>query len=209
MIYFWIIIYILILICFICYKTKLHLKARIEIAMGYKSFISEHYIKKNIIKSYYSHTKLDKDKGYKLLDEIHDIFKMYNVDFWLSEGTALGVFRDNDLIEHDDDVDIGISGINYTKFLNLIIPELKKNKYYVDNIYDFYWIEKDNFIIDINILLPDNISVDKFERSDDIIPLLQTFYKKIWRNKIWNLPTEDYYECLYGNDWMIPQRKKP
>ena len=164
--------------------------------------------KKLIIKYYYTYTKLDKEKGYKLLDEIHNIFKKYDIHFWLSEGTALGIFRDNDLIEHDDDIDIGIYFSNYDKFINLIIPELKKNNYYVDNIYDFYWIEKDNFIIDINILRPNNISIDKhFGPSNDIIPLLQTFHKKIWRNKIWNLPKEKYYEYVYGYDWMIPQNK--
>jgi hypothetical protein len=180
----------------------------------YKIIVSENFrekfIKKIVIKLYYSYTTLNKEIGYVLIDEVHSIFDKYKVPFWLSEGTALGIFRDNDLISHDDDIDIGFHAQYYDKFINNIIPELHKNNYYINNHLNLYWIEKNNFIIDINMIEPNNVAIDKFfAPSNDVIPFLTEFYQKKWRNKIWNLPKEHYYEYVYGKDWMIPLRKKP
>ena len=200
----------IILLLFIINKKMYHVTIMNYSVVLYKYIISERFRKKFLIKKYYADTQLNKDLGYILLDEVHTIFKKYEVPFWLSEGTALGIFRDNDLITHDDDIDIGFHMKYYNKFINNIIPELQKNNYYVNNILNLYWIEKNNFIIDINILEPNNVSIYKFYApSNDIIPFLTEFYQKKWRNKIWNLPKENYYEYVYGKDWMIPQKKKP
>ena len=41
------------------------------------------------------------------LSLFHEIMKKLNIDFWLSDGTALGFKRNNDFITYDNDVDVG------------------------------------------------------------------------------------------------------
>jgi len=51
---------------------------------------------------------IDKDKCFKIMCEIDDICKKHGVCYYFSEGTALGLYRSGDLIDWDDDIDIGM-----------------------------------------------------------------------------------------------------
>ena len=55
-----------------------------------------------------------KDKpGDKILKEGGDILTRLTKFYWLSAGTALGVYRDQGLIDHDTDIDVGMYGLHY------------------------------------------------------------------------------------------------
>ena len=70
---------------------------------------------------------IDKDKCFKILCEIDDLCKKYGVKYYLSEGTALGIYRNGDLIDWDDDIDIGIPRNQYEKS-ELLIANYYRDK---------------------------------------------------------------------------------
>lgn len=51
-----------------------------------------------------------------LLD-VKDAFDKYKLDFWLIQGTFLGLYRDGDIIPYDNDVDLAIRSEDFGKLL--------------------------------------------------------------------------------------------
>jgi hypothetical protein len=51
---------------------------------------------------------IDSDIAITNLLDISKILKMYNIKYWLQDGTLLGCYRDGNFISHDDDTDIGL-----------------------------------------------------------------------------------------------------
>jgi len=50
-----------------------------------------------------------------LLD-VKDAFDKFQLDFWLMQGTFLGLYRDGDIIPYDNDVDLAIRNEDLQKF---------------------------------------------------------------------------------------------
>ena len=61
-----------------------------------------------------------------------DIFDKKSIPFWLTDGTLLGFYRDNEFIKHDEDVDLGcfISNLDET-----ILFDFLDNGFKLDSIY--------------------------------------------------------------------------
>jgi phosphorylcholine metabolism protein LicD len=55
---------------------------------------------------------------------IKEEFQKNNVVFWLTDGTLLGAFRENDFISHDTDTDIGVFAKDMSK-ISLIVKNLE------------------------------------------------------------------------------------
>lgn len=51
---------------------------------------------------------MNKELAKELLFDIDDIFKKYNITYWLDCGTLLGAVRNEDFIDWDDDLDIAV-----------------------------------------------------------------------------------------------------
>jgi hypothetical protein len=173
------------------------------------NFLKYNNIKKIYIKKKNS-KKLNKEAAYKILEDVTNILQKYNIFFWLSEGTALGVFREGDLIDHDDDVDLSFQSEYFKIFKDKVIPELEKLGYVVDNFHNLYYIMNKNIFIDIDILFENDLCAAKYWKPvKELEPHIKDFYVKEFRGYKYNLPKESYYEYLYGKDYMIPLRKKP
>lgn len=166
--------------------------------------------KDGFIKPYRKQFGINKYICYDLMNEVADVMDKYNIKFWLSEGTALGIYRDNDLIEYDDDVDFSFRGdINnqYDIFLNFVIPELKHKGYLCSKINNLYFAIKNGHFIDFDILIPGKICVAKgWGSSDIVIPYTEKLNQIQWKDRTWNIPTIKYFEFLYGKTWNIPIR---
>lgn len=158
---------------------------------------------------------IDKDKCFKIMCEIDDICKKNGVKYYFSEGTALGLYRNGDLIDWDDDIDIGMKEKEYNKFVEKCVPELVNRGYYLiynytpainEHILSFL---KDGQLIDI-----ENVKIGKWciskmgKLCDELLPHIQKLTKKEWRGRKFPVPEESYYVYLYGKDWRIPKKTK-
>ena len=103
---------------------------------------------------------MNKELALKNLIEITDILKKYNISHWLTDGTLLGLIRENDIIDHDHDTDIGLTIENFDK---TVVFELIKSGFKIENVWGDY--EKVGFEIG---LLKNGIMTDLFffEKND-------------------------------------------
>ena len=93
---------------------------------------------KLIIKIMKHLSSINKDKCFTIMCEIDEICKKHGVQYYFSEGTALGLYRSGDLIDWDDDIDIAMEESQYNKFIEKCLPELVSKEYYL-LYYHFYF----------------------------------------------------------------------
>jgi len=137
--------------------------------------------------------------------------------YWLSEGTALGVIRENRILPWDDDVDVSFYYTYHDIFIKKALPLLRKNGFIlsrVENKSNFISLSRKNEKIDIDIVQKGNNCVAPKTKNtgystscDELIPYLNI--KPItFLNTIFNVPGEEYLEYLYGKDWKTPKISK-
>ncbi len=56
---------------------------------------------------------------YQLMKDVHDLFALYNIEYWIQGGTLLGSLRHQGLMWWDDDFDINIKESDLSRFLAL------------------------------------------------------------------------------------------
>jgi phosphorylcholine metabolism protein LicD len=59
-----------------------------------------------------------KNRALKNLIEVKQIFDMYNIRFWLDFGTLLGAIREGKLVDHMQDIDLGMLDEDWEKFVH-------------------------------------------------------------------------------------------
>lgn len=158
---------------------------------------------------------IDKDKCFKILCEIDDLCKKYGVKYYLSEGTALGLYRSGDLIDWDDDIDIGMEESQYNIFVKKCLPELISKEYYLTYYYHpsingyILGFNKDKQLIDIENVKVGEKCISKYGKlCDELLPHIQKITEKEWKGRKFPVPEESYYVYLYGKDWKIPKKTK-
>jgi len=158
-----------------------------------------------------------KDHKYdEILKEGVEILESLNIFCWLSAGTALGIYRENNLIKDDTDIDIGMFGKDYTLEIERLFFKNKFNLIRAsdrfenpqqrawqknDVVFDIacYWRDgEDHYInyIDYGFLRKEKVLINKYKQI-------------IYNGKTYNLPSPEAY-CLwrYGVDWKTPSNKK-
>lgn len=166
--------------------------------------------------------KINKTYAYELLNILHKLFKKKNIFFWLSGGTALGFYRNNDFIDHDDDIDISLFYSSKDKFVKYVLPKLINNGFIIrhididrtrtkNGVHAFMSLRYKNITLDIDFIgLGYTSATGNNCDSKIILPYLKEFKQVLINNKIFNIPLESYYIFLYGTDYMIPiKNKKP
>jgi phosphorylcholine metabolism protein LicD len=83
------------------------------------------------------------------MKDVHDIFALYNIEYWIQGGTLLGAIRHQGLMWWDDDLDINIDsyhiatifqlkpvfeklGYQLLIYHNLMIKIYKDREYWID-----------------------------------------------------------------------------
>ena len=169
-------------------------------------------ILKGILKKYANKNYINKDKCFKIMCEIDDICKKHRIRYYFSEGTALGIYRDGDLIDWDDDVDIAMEEKEYNKFVKKCLPELVNRGYYI--LYSGILLQllsfmKNGQLIDVENVKKGKKCISKNEEiCDELLPHIQKLTEKEWRGRMFPVPEESYYVYLYGKNWKIPRKTK-
>ena len=139
-----------------------------------------------------------------------DIMKKIDVDYWLSEGTALGAIREHGFIKGDDDVDVGtFDGKKFVeKGLYLLEQQGFNLMVITDNLYSF--IRKDekldvDIVVDGQPCMACKTKHADCKICDEMFPFLNFRYIE-FLGRIFKVPDERYLEYLYG-DWKTPVKK--
>jgi len=148
---------------------------------------------------------------------LNALSRLKSIKYWMSAGTALGLYRNNDFIEGDTDIDIAMVG--YSGIDNEIIKamvddtgfELIRDIYHEDMPQQLAFM-KDGVIFDIYIHWREGDNyINNSESGKQTMPKWMYDSQKIINTKYGNLPfpkdPEKYFEIRYG-DWKIPQNKK-
>jgi len=178
-------------------------------------FTFNNEIVKTILKEYSKKNYINKDKCFKIMSEIDDILKKYKIKYYFSEGTALGLYRDGDLIDWDDDIDIAMEEKEYKLFLKKCLPELVNRGYYLLYVYsghinrNFLHLIKYGHLIDIENIINNKKCISKIgEPCNELLPHIQKLTEKEWRGRRFPVPEESYYVYLYGKNWKVPRKTK-
>jgi len=174
----------------------------------------------------------DYENPNKFLRKVKDLeflLKRKQFTLFLYAGTLLGSVREQDLLKHDDDVDLFyVSKKHHLKdvlneFDKVITPLLEKNGWEIKPILwtmytpkkmlGQYHITKDGITLDLwsawidtdDIFHATMFNEDSVLTRDDIFPPKKAFI----RSKTFNTPnnSEVFLEAQYGKDWRIPDSK--
>jgi len=147
-----------------------------------------------------------------------DIMKKNGINYWLSEGTALGVRRDNSFIEWDDDVDVSFWYTGRNDFIKNVLPELKKNGFTIGGVWNegnFILLQRKGEKLDIDIVQKDKkcmasaTSNTKYNKScNDLMKYLSGIHPVEFLGRTFNIPGDDYLEYLYSKNWVTPLKSK-
>jgi len=148
----------------------------------------------------------------------NSIIKQFNIFYWLSEGTALGVIRENRILPWDDDIDVSFNYEYRDIFINKVLPILLKNGFVVAELVNnknFFSLIRKNEKVDVDIVQINgkctanrtkNTNYDT--RCNNLIPYLKNIKPITFLNTEFYVPGEDYLEYLYGKDWKTPKTSK-
>lgn len=153
-------------------------------------------------------TKLDKEVCYENMRLIHEIFGRRGIKFYLTWGTALGLIRGGDLLDWDDDVDIGAPYSELEKIQDAI-PDLRAAGFRLTEVgrdNKFMAFLRRGEKIDLDITTPGCTSLrDECIIEDVVMDELTTIDVRGLR---YNIVTEKFLESYYGKDWRTPRQSK-
>ena len=168
----------------------------------------------NVIPKYHIEGPINKENAFKLLTIITEVFEKNNIFFMPMWGTLLGIIRNGDFIDHDDDVDLMMEYSDEDKLYEAL-HELKEKgvflcKQFHGKIYTF--VSSDGIICDIDVLRKTIFpySIRYYMLLDRFRPkYLFGKYKKIdFKGLKVNIPenTNEFLSYFYGESWRIPQK---
>ena len=169
--------------------------------------------------------KLSRMKGWRCLNTrvckeilliFHEVMGKYNVPFWLSEGTALGVRRERDFIHHDDDVDIALEIAHRSIIEESVVPELiEKHNFHVTKVWNrgrFITLTLKGETLDIDMIEEGKpcmsmttTKMGSFRKYTGIKEFVSRLLPVSFLGKEFLIPDDSYFERIYGKNWLVPQ----
>ncbi len=132
-----------------------------------------------------------KELADKILEECDDICKKMGIEFCLTMGTALGLFRDGKYIQGDNDIDVSVK-CSDDKWIEFI-KWLQENGYRRDGTSQHFY-KNDEILLDVH-----HYALDFPVSCDKVVT---------YNGRIYNIPHpfEQYFKTNYG-DWRTPKPK--
>ena len=167
-------------------------------------------------REYTSYVDLHPKEDEKLfaLKKIVYFLEQNSSDYFISVGTCLGIYRDNKLIEWDDDIDIDIIGSSYEKIIKKLIKFATKNKYPFKQGNNLFHPKINIFINRVKVSIG-KLSIGRFSRQKLFRPKTKIPLKLVQPTKSFQFnniklripnKTEKYLAHVYGDSWQTPIR---
>ena len=168
----------------------------------------------DVSSKYHKDGPINKDDAFKLMSTISDIFDKHNIFFMPMWGTLLGIIRNGDFIDHDDDIDLMMLHEDENKLYDALM-ELKERGVFLcrqhkGQIYSV--VSSEGIICDIDVM-----KKACFPYSLGYCVILEKYrpkrlfgkYKKIdFKGLKINVPenSDEFLTYFYGESWQIPQK---
>jgi len=145
---------------------------------------------------------------------VAEILNRHKLFFWLGEGTALGAIRENNIINRDTDVDLGMYVEDKESFFRRALPELQACGFLVpkyrngsrgDCLFSTY---RDGQYVDIDFYgsAPQRCwAIIKKGPCEPVMDVLRPFGQAAIAGHIFTVPSVRYLVLLYGADWRVPK----
>lgn len=169
---------------------------------------------------------IDRDALFRNLVEVSSCLTKHGIKHWLSHGTMLGAYRDQNFIAWDDDVDISLD-FSQRKQIYPVIDEMRAAGYIVTEGDPTRPIDKDNAPYYDTNFIRDGEKIEGwwFEKEGDFYVYdkprcgyslkhpakyyddLQDF---VFRGVTFKIPNhiEDWLTMMYDANWRIPNKDK-
>lgn len=148
------------------------------------------------------------DSKTKELEEIKEILDRLGVPFFLEYGTLLGAYRDGDFLDGDEDIDIGVIGIEH---LNGVREAVKLKNFRVMEP-NLYLSLRRNFPVDIHFYQEGPASFQCWVKPGKPYLFFPKRFKEqtkiAFKGKEYGAPSpiEDFLTWVYG-DWKNKENK--
>lgn len=175
----------------------------------WRDLISYFYSKEQSVNQNINYSKnYTSRKAEKALVDLNNLFKSNNLEFFLVSGTLLGAIRENQLLGHDNDIDVGVFDQIPPQEIYNIIKESEK----------FFELKSRSDKI-IRLKHINGINIDIFYHYEEDDFYWHSGVKVKWKNskfitkeiefldEIFSIPEnpELYLSENYGEGWIYPQ----
>lgn len=156
------------------------------------------------------HAHINRRVCERMLCEFDNACKAHGVEFWLSEGTALGAVRDGEFIARDSDVDVSVHLKDLDRVRRVIVPALLTRGFrvYKDDRDRFLTLELEWEFLDIHAVAPTGECADVPGPCEQVWPHLFPLRDVRLYDRVYKAPPDAYLEFMY-NDWRTPRDQKP
>ena len=170
---------------------------------------------------------INREALYENVCKVYDTYLNEGINIWLSHGTMLGVYRDGNFIEWDDDADLGAktservnlkaAEIKIAELGFYIPPQAEKGQTINKNLspwYDSVYIKDGE---KIEIWWYDKVGdfyIYDFPRCGNVLKHPAKYYDTLdkydFKGKEFNIPShiEDWLVMMYGYGWNKPDKNK-
>ena len=138
----------------------------------------------------------------EILCEVGAILDDSGVGWYASEGTGLGLFCEGDVIMGDTDVDFAVLNEDEERFHDTVMPRLLSEGFRVSKSRPL----KMDFIGAGQPCM----SVKWPRTADEFLDTVRPLQRlgTLWTDQTFPVPTEAYFERLYGPNWRTPMSGK-
>lgn len=183
----------------------------------------------NFIRGYHDYFEFPFDvnkpmpkRGNIVMHECCEALEKSNIKYYITDGTALGLYRQNGFIPHDNDIDVDLDGdsCDFELIERIFTDELKmtlgRKVIYKGKIQQLIFYTDDEIIFDMVYWRKDNISHKYkvyFPESPACVLDSKYFGDAYWylfEGKKYPLhaPIEEWLVDRYGLDWEVPKTEK-
>ena len=161
------------------------------------------------------HTRFSNSEFRKMAGDVMiEFFEFFQgkVFLWPMFGTLLGLVRENDIIPHDEDIDLGFFKSDEKKLLEMLDDIHNNTDFTVirNQFKSIYTVWKDDVFIDLYLYEPtDTEQINQGHRhfynllEEEMFPFGKIKFRNIELNCI--AKPEAFLERYYGKDWKTPK----